>query len=611
MEQDGPVTTVQIRLAKGEIHPSEYEEIMKHLMKNISSFQQTSSLKILQMRYAKSEITRDQYNHILAHLMEKLYAHPWSPPLHILHTRYAEGEITTEEYTEMFRNLTDDQFTYEQSTPLWILNNRYAQGEISTQEYENILQLFSEVKPVLPHNSDARFEMPATIAPIESSGILREEPQRSLHTIHIQKSPVSQSSSLSSSQSPESFFQDEENFGDRIDLRDDLLDLPTLASAEITDPYTSMMSAAQSQQELVSEQGPSFQSISSYIEEPEAFAASFHIPDLKPTTQPSGSHLHFSSRQAESTKTEALPSGFLLPDQPDQNAGKTAAISIFDLTHTMPGSSPNISLPEEKIQDGTSQGTSDDQEIQPEPVIQDSSHIINEDAPVSEIEDDSAGDPRQHIKMLIAKGRYTEADKFAESLMKHSPDSYLPYFFKGMAQYYLRSYDDALTDLNTARDLCQNKADLKKIDTIRSHIIAKQSEQNKTDITSVIETTHNADPEGEPGAMHEDGTRDSDISTDILDTLRDKAMNCLSKREFKEAENLLEEYLTHCSSFTPEQLRAERVDEIYSSMGLARYQLKKYSEARDDFTEAIQINPSNLQANQYLQDILIRAAKKR
>lgn len=592
MENDGPVSAAQIRLAKGEITSVEYTEIISHLMKNVSSFQQTTSLKTLQIRYAKSELTAEQYQERLSNLMKKLYSQPWSPPLHILHIRYAEGEITSDEYTEMFENLTHEQFAYEQSTPLWILNNRYARGELNTGQYEEILSLFSSniVTPpqetIIPKVTTPGSHGQQTSPPIEiQKPTVVAEPV----VPDFKTSPI-----VTNKPAPEN-----NDLIQKADLEEILEKMPAgnLLVDNSIQEFEKNLDIERTDETPVSSDpivnSPQMQ------ESPLNKVGAFHIPDLKPASVSHAPHFP-SSLRGSMAATEALPSDFLYPTgkhEVDDDVGITDIQSHSDLVidySITPVSTGGRGNTYETV---TSQSSlistpGNDSKIEPN----------DEQAKLQKKNELGVTDIRQQIKMLIVKGDYIEAVALADIMIQDEPDNYKPYFFKGMAQYYLHIYDDALVDLNHAKELCKNKDDLKKIDTIRSHILNKKQEVSESE---KIESEENAGSEDSLTLAQDEP------SPELLDALGKEAQDLIDKKEFKRAEDVLSEFISHSTGLSQDRLRSESVDEIYAAMGYVKYQLKQYQQARENFHEALKINPANEIANQFMQDILIRAAKKK
>ncbi|PKL59449.1 MAG: hypothetical protein CVV33_07760, partial [Methanomicrobiales archaeon HGW-Methanomicrobiales-4] len=83
------------------------------------------------------------------------------------------------------------------------------------------------------------------------------------------------------------------------------------------------------------------------------------------------------------------------------------------------------------------------------------------------------------------------------------------------------------------------------------------------------------------------------------------------KKEFKNANIVLLDFIGQCKDLPLERLQAESVDEIYAAMGYVRYQLKDYIHAKEFFQDALAVNAENEVANQFMKDILIRAARKK
>lgn len=620
MESDGPVSAVQVRLAKGEISTTEYKEIITHLMKNVSSFQQTSSLKILQVRYAKSEITSDQYQENFTHLMKKLYSQPWSPPLHILHVRYAEGEIDTTQYNEMFTNLTQEQFTYEQSTPLWILNNRYAKGELITQEYEEILSLFTDYTQSLQQSTMKLPEGLQNPAPPETRKEASPEktaptqpaPERSslnLKTASLKTAVVSETIALRHGDSDldtyDEFADHPVSFSPskvKTEPLPEAKSSPAPAPAEVSTPLTGELSESVEEVAAAAKQPLSSEMVS--------------IPGLKIEGSPSSEPLKFSSTlsTASSAGSEALPSEFLslgIRSSPAQAAPVIEpagrAGSEVAAESTVADGVPSALAAENGetvlAPEVPAEGSAELADVIPgaESVLPESEGKVTPDA--AEI--------RQKIKTLIVKGNYQEAVDLAETMIGEEDNDYLPHFYKGMARYYLNIHTEALADLDHARELCKNKDEIRKIDTIRNHILLKQ----RKDAESAEEGSAEAEEAPLAEASGADAGRgDSSPGDDLsqrLDTLGKKAQDLIDKKEYKSAKNVLGEFLNLCSGLSKDRLQAESVDEIYAAMGYVRYQLKDYSNAKECFQEALGINAENEVANNYMKDILIRAARKK
>ena len=651
MESDGPVSAVQIRLAKGEISLSEYKEIITHLMKNVSSFQQTSSLKILQIRYAKSELTSEQYQENLTNLMKNLYSQPWSPPLHILHIRYAEGEINTAQYEEMFANLTQQQFAYDQSTPLWLLNNRYARGELTTPEYEEILSLFNEYTlslqqstMKLPEEIKNQFQSKdkKTVPPALKSPPLVPPQERSslnLKTAAIKSQIVSDSISIHHGENDSDSFDD---YADRVKtfpspaIKTEPLpdhtatDILEIQSDEVS--HESVASVKESEQlyeqKAVVQKDIPISDITSAIPSPSGTPEEIrtpenslsrssdlvNIPELKTAVSPAADTPSFPSSFTSSAASgsEALPSGFLsLTGKPSSSIGMSRdEAGLF---------SDNINRVDYSVSKVLSSGgnengyeTLSSRTSHPEEPVQladTGSEKESESSQSVKKEGVSSSDIRQKIKTLIVKGNYQEAVDLAETMISTEDKDYIPHFYKGMARYYLNIHDQALNDLNHARELCKNKDEIKKIDTIRNHILCKQ--QKDSEICEIKEPENDNLIVDESATVPVPDSNSPDELSAKLDVLGKKAQDLIDKQEYKSAITVLSEFIGLCSGMSQERLKVESVDEIYAAMGFVRYQLKDYSHAKECFQNALAVNATNEIANNYMKDILIRAARKK
>jgi uncharacterized membrane protein/tetratricopeptide (TPR) repeat protein len=649
MDNDGPVTAVQVRLAKGEISTAQYKEILSHLMKNISSFQQTSSLKIIQMRYAKSEITSEQYREYFTTLMKNLYLHPWSPPLHILHVRYAEGEIDTSRYEEMFTHLTQEQFAYDQSTPLWILNNRYAKGDLTTPEYEEILSLFNEYTLSLkqsaikmPGDPGKKFqELPGKSSPpdlkIAASAALAGHPEKIREKEPVQEPGVSDAGGIRYDELQNGVDDDEEEKhfqasissitsksmqesspsgsiriqpGIRTDidigkeLSEELQDIDTAGSgvdmsgARLPDLVTSTPPATDTAEKSTMP--------SDLLTIPELKTHEMFTPDIHsfPSTM----------TQSMATGSEALPSDFLSLGVKQKTVNPMGYDDAGALTQAEEGD-PEYSV--ENMASSAVTGPTDETDtsevINPEdvPGLTDPDSLV---IPASGRETDKSlpGSPliRQKVKKLIRDGNYQEALDLAKTMIGPDDTDYVPYFYMGMARYYLNIHEDALADLDRARELCSNKDDLRKIETIRNRITSKKHDEAADDgsasageETLVLEETSPAQPEPEPEMPDE--------ISEKLDALGKKAQDLIYKKDYKSAGTVLKEFLDNCAGFSNERLLAESADEIYAAQGYVRYQLKDYLSAKESFQKSLAINGDNEISNHYIKDILIRAARKK
>ncbi len=592
MDNDGPVAAVQIRLAKGEITPGEYEEIISRLMKNVSSCQQTSSLKALQIRYAKSEITAEQYQERLANLMKKLNAQPWSPPLHILHVRYAEGEITSDEYTQMFDILTQEQFSYEQSTALWIVNNRYARGELTTGQYEEILSLFSGSTPSHPQ------ELIKPKVAGSSTGSVVEGIHPSSPVQSPVQNPIIGVSSGVPGEKPEPALSIEPPAANDNLIRSAAI---TENGKEDSEEKSSSEGIIQNSEEKPDSVISPEKSLPKTVDKTPDVVPSIPIPDLKPSGIHHVTASHFPASSGSSVAVaEALPSDFLYP------AGKHEVHDDIGMMDVVTHSDLLIDYSMTPISTG-GRGNTYETVTSPPPALKAEEKGKTpgqgeEPLILDKIGDLETQDRRQQIKMLIVKGNYEEAVALADVMMHEEPESYRPYFFKGMARYYLHIYDKALEDLNRAKEMCKNKEDLKKIDTIRSHILNKKQETEETEALQSDDDVTSIDS----GSIEQE-----EPSPELLDTLGKEAQDLIDKKDFKAAEKVLSEFISHSTGLSQERLKTESVDEIYAAMGYVKYQLKNYQQARDNFHEALKINAKNEVANQFMQDILIRAAKKK
>ncbi len=628
MESDGPVSAVQVRLAKGEITTTQYKEIMSHLMKNVSSFQQTSSLKIIQMRYAKSEITAAQYQENFTNLMRNLYSQPWSPPLHILHIRYAEGEIDSSQYEEMFANLTQEQFAYDQSTPLWILNNRYATGDLSTPEYEEILSLFNEYTLAMqqsamkvPDELQTQFQKTGTNDAVSPKKAADPIPAPERSTLNLKSPPVKQAS-VSDTLAIVRDGSDSEDY-------DDFDDRPIRSSSSsiISEPLPVQKNAEEIQiqsendaatlspvsESVVSLSSTSSSGESDTLSKPAISSDLLSIPDLK-----SGSAIHTEMHSFPSTLShvtssrgsEGLPSDFL-------SLGVKAGADSGSLTETALAVSAGEQIqPETPLVttlssslDSAAETISSSLPSGQEPELV--SDEIEEHSAESEIHKEKGGtdtaDIRQKIKTLIVKGSYQEAVDLAETMIGEGDTDYLPHFYKGMARYYLNIHDIALTDLDHARELCKNKDEIRKIDTIRNHILCKQKKEAEGVECPVSEEIRETPSESE-SVNNEENKEDLSAKLDVLGK---KAQDLIDKKDYKSANKILSEFIEQCSGKDHEWMKSESVDEIYAALGYVRYQMKDYSHAKQCFQDALAINPENEVSNNYMKDILIRAVRKK
>ncbi len=600
MENDGPVVTVQIRLAKGEITTTQYREIISRLLRNVSSFQQTSSIKILQMRYAKSELTADQYHEQMTNLMKKLYLHPWSPPLHILHTRYAEGEITNAQYEEMYANLTTEQFAYDQSTPLWIINNRYAQGELSTEQYDEIVSLCTDYPSSLQQEAMNHLSE-VQINPVQAS---------KTHSLHTPE-PVRENPAKTSESLPELT-----NSGTELQ--------PINHSAPV--PVTENV------QQPGDNDGSDIQSKITAIPTPASQDSSpvMHtirdLPDLPTNTE--GKNLPAADRVQHGTPSfssdrlaspisvpESVRSSFLYTGHGnmiggDEDSGDVRVGSELQINYSI---SPVSSSGGEQnnYETVTSQVTT---ESSPESVPDLISSEEQEHSSLLALEADERGnrDLNKEIKLLIVKGKYEEAVVLSTSITEKNAGDYRAFFLRGMSRYYLGLHDQALEDLNQAHILCKNKKEIRKIETIRSHILCKKDagfDSENCPEPELLNEDIISEHDTEQSAIGKTTGSGTDTTSSILDELGKKAQDHIDAREFKKAVQVLREFIDHCTGLTKQQLRSESVDDIHAAMGYVMYQLKDYSQAKYHFQESLSINADNDVSNQFMKDILIRAAK--
>lgn len=655
MENDGPVAAVQIRLAKGEITPVQYREIITHLMKNISSFQQTSSLKTLQIRYAKGEVNVEQYREIFTTLMKNLSTLSWSPPLQIIHERYAEGEMSTEQYLEMISHLTHQQFTYDQSTPLWILNNRYARGELSTEEYEEVLALFTDFTLTLMQNS-----------------MIQSETERHSDTIPTRQDtqPVQRETEKQNLSKPQGI-SEQAVAPPEQKIQQPIVDDKASTTIKISDhkPEEKIGSLKTQQPNIVSEQEKKerpegrikIQKQVGEEKERERYGS------VKDQSKSSGKIVETDklkeiplisigekgSKQPGSQsglQHEKLPQGVSELDLSSEKRASGEAPSIF---HQFPTSAgiPSNQLPEAEalptsfLFHGGKQDHGEAVNVAPVPSIPQnqvnysitpesitgsvgntyqtvtSQISLTESAqsedkkssqPTKSYSEDEITDLRQKIKTNIVKGEYQEAIGIAEDLITIDNGDYLLFFYKGMANYYLHNHDTALQDLNNAKNLCTNSDELQKIETIINHISSKEdgSADSASDIRGEIDNPVSID-----FPLYRDPSiQNSPIADELsqtLDILGKRAQDLINKQEFEEAEVALNDFIAKCESLSPERLKSESVDEIYSAMGYVRYQLKDYGKARECFQKALSINETNEVANQFMQDILIRAVRRK
>ncbi len=602
MEHDGPVVAVQIRLAKGEITTAQYREIISRIMRNVSSFQQTSSIKVLQMRYAKSELTADQYHEQMANLMKKLYLHPWSPPLHILHTRYAEGEITTAQYEEMYANLTKEQFAYDQSTPLWIINNRYAQGDLSTEQYEEIVSLFTDYTVSLQREATNQslgggdlVQVPAAFSP-QIPEPEKEKPAKTIDVVSdlknedIIKQPEKTEPSIPIIETSQQTGQkgETDSPGNNTENQKPPLDISSPALHTIRDlpelpPVAGRKTPTATQ---MSQSSPSIRSD--------------HLaPPISPIAVP------------ESVRSNFLYSGTGNMMGSDEDTGDVRVESELHINYSIsPVSSPGgLKNTYETV---TSHVKAAPTEVIPEPVQSVVSAVTP--AQVVESEEKNGRDLNREVKLLIVKGKYEEAILLSTTMTEKNPGDYRALFLRGMSRYYLGLHDQALEDLNQAHTLCKNKKELKKIETIRSHILCKKNAGSDSEkcpepelLTEELTSEHD---EEQPAVSKPVEPGDDNVSA-ILDALGKKAQTLIDAREFKEAEQVLKEFIDHCIGLSKQRLQAESVDDIHAAMGYVMYQLKDYSQAKKHFQESLSINAQNDVANQFMKDILIRAAKQK
>ncbi len=640
MENDGPVSAVQIRLAKGEITTTQYKEILSNLMKNISSFQQTSSLKTLQIRYAKSEVSAEQYHESLTNLMKNLYSHPWSPPLHILHDRYAQGEITSEQYEEMFNNLTQEEFSYDKSTPLWLINNRYARGELTTPEYEEILSLFTEYtlhlqqsvmsssEGGMPIYPDSEKKKKIESVPTRENLTSRNIPTSNLNQAIIQQGEVSDNGSIQHDvgssmvsavlpdqpvANPEEVKADELPAIEETLVPDGSETLPEggtegISDSEVLAQVNTEDSNPAREEEIRSDSVPVHDALpvisddSRTMIKPGTLPRSIDIPDLKPGLAAIPvSHQFPSSSLSIHHGIEALPTDFLYP------GGKHGLGMIAEEAGIPSNSEIGVSYSITPVSSSGGRAntyetvTSSISHSVPESGLSDMLSAVGTSSE-EKTNGKSGSNIRQQIKTLIVKGDYNEAIKLAETMITKDDQDYLPFFYKGMARYYLNIHSEALLDLDHARELCKNKDEIRKIDTIREHILCKQRKTSESGVC--------ADPAGNGIETEQLGTPVELEQKPIPDNLSE-ILDSLDKKEFKNANIVLLDFIGQCKDLPLERLQAESVDEIYAAMGYVRYQLKDYIHAKEFFQDALAVNAENEVANQFMKDILIRAARKK
>ncbi len=604
MEHDGPVVAVQIRLAKGEITTAQYREIISRIMRNVSSFQQTSSINVLQMRYAKSELTAEQYHEQMANLMKKLYLHPWSPPLHILHTRYAEGEITTAQYEEMYANLTKEQFVYDQSTPLWIINNRYAQGDLSTEQYEEIVSLCTDYTSSL--QQEAMNQSPGGADPVQAQAPAAFSPRTS--------EPEKESSVKTIESVP-----DLKNAGTEIQPEKPEISTPIKETSQ----QTGQKNEPDTPVENIAIQTPALEISSS------ALHTIRDLPELPPIagrqtltatdTGQSGSSSIISDLLAPPIPPIAVPesgrSSFLYSGGgnmmgSEEDTGDVGVESELQINYSISpvSSSGGVKNTYETV---TSHVTAESSpQAIPEPIPSVISTISP--LPVVGTEEQNGSDLNREVKLLIVKGKYEEAILLSTTMTEKNAGDYRALFLRGMSRYYLGLHDQALEDLNQAHTLCKNKNEIKKIETIRSHILCKKNagadSEKCPDPALLTEELASEHDEEQPAEGKAAKPGDDNVSA-ILDALGKKAQTLIDAREFKEAEQVLREFIDHCAGLSKQRLQAESVDDIHAAMGFVMYQLKDYSQAKKHFQESLSINDQNDVSNQFMKDILIRAAK--
>jgi len=601
MEHDGPVVAVQIRLAKGEITTAQYREIISRIMRNVSSFQQTSSIKVLQMRYAKSELTADQYHEQMANLMKKLYLHPWSPPLHILHTRYAEGEITTAQYEEMFVNLTKEQFAYDQSTPLWIINNRYAQGDLSTEQYEEIVSLITDYTGSLQQAAMNQSEggadsiqAPAAISPHTSEPV-KGVPAKTVESVPDLKTEGTE-------QQPE-----------RPEITIPIKEAIHQTGQKV-EPDTPIENTA-IQAPALEISSPALHTIRDLPKLPPIAGRQTH-PAADKTRQESSSNISELLAPPiavpESMRSNFLYAGSGSMMSSEEDTGDVRVESDLQINYSISpvSSSGGVKNTYETV---TSHVTTDSTpKAIPEPIPSDVSSVSS--LPVVETEEQEGRDLNREVKLLIVKGKYEEAILLSTTMTEKNSGDYRALFFRGMSRYYLGLHDQALEDLNQAHTLCKNKKEIKKIETIRSHIqckkIAGPDSEKCPDPELLTEDLASEHDDEQAGGKKVTEPGDDNISA-ILDELGKKAQTLIDAREFKEAEQVLKEFIDHCAGLSKQRLQAESVDDIHAAMGFVMYQLKDYSQAKKHFQESLSINAQNDISNQFMKDILIRAAKQK
>jgi len=650
MEGEDPISAVQIRLAKGEITPSQYREIITHLLKNITSFEQATLLKTIQIRYAKSEISVDEYKEIYHNILEKLNSHPWSPPLHILHVRYAQGEINYAQYDTMFDNLIQKQCEYDKSTPLWFLNIRYATGELITAEYEEILSLFTvftqslqqesrtpaNVAGIISHITEEFDPKPLRIISSEddthlaSSTVFSNEKEVDSDTCEIDTEPdntlpveAEVDSDKFSSESkvnelsllPDSLDHPEEKhvYERFLPQENQNFQNPELMSLREFDKDSINLIIQQSTEKNIKIESPQTE-FGSPISKPLVQIPEFpyeppFIADVRaiipsniypPPIKTSGSSLHH---------LEALPVGLSYSGEKNvmgivsEESGVQFSPDMKVRYSMAPVSSPVGK--ESSYKTVTSRIS--------QPVLQSNWKITEPDSTELPTNRDNLSDNtniRMKVKTLIAKGDYDEVLNMVNEMIVKNKDDYRPYFYRGMVQYYLNLYSNALEDLDRAKTLCHNNSELRKINTIRSRILAKQKELIKT-IPKINKDTISSDTMV-PTILDESVPEiKSEELSDILNKLGKKAQELINNEKYPEADRILNQFIDHCKDLSLERQQAESLDEIYAASGYVRYQRKEYVLAKEYFLKALGVNAHNTVANTYMKDILIRAVRKR
>jgi uncharacterized membrane protein len=609
MEEDGPVSEVQVRLAKGEINIDKYREIVDHLKKNISPFQRHASLKILQTRYAKSELSAEQYHEKLVHLIKNLYLYPRSAPFLILHERYAKGEITSADYAEMCTNLNHEGFPYDESTPLWILNNRYARCEINTEEYEEILDLFNDYSqqiqqtllrtlyPAILNNSSSGHSMNQThpsLRDLQPSQILSFfDPQVITHRNQAGSNDASDQPCEEIPVVPEIQPDNrQERPADPLILQD---------HPAPGDVVQLIKDGGKSGHHQVQEPGAVVVGIP---EKPEFFPSlheSRANPELKPVVLSTGTY--------QSPSLKFLSSQYLTDDT---RPSESLSLGVDQGLRMISGKPAFFSNPENRIMDTKipvsspggllHTGSIASSRISLQEPDDDTSSPVSDDGDGAKPVKTHFSDLRLQVKTLLGNKEYDKVIKLADNLIREDETDCLPFFYKGMARYYLNAYQEALEDLDHARDLSRNPEEIRKINVIRQRIFNKQRKKSET-----------GERERElslpPAEMVPAGTYKK--ITDRIDILSKQAQDLIEKADFRQAWDLLSECIELCNDLPQERHLDESVDEIYSAMGYVRYQLRDYYQAKEYFQKALNVNPENEDANQFMKDILIRAVRKK